>query len=232
MMAREFRESANRPPTAAELSGLIDRYVRDEIIYREGVALGLDRDDAVIRRRIRQKYDLIAEEQDRALPTDEELSAYLSAHPETFIRPALVSFDQIFFEPAPDTPQRVAIAKAALSGGEDGSKFGDPSLLPNNVRQTSVKLVANDFGDRFVDQVRTAPLGKWIGPVESSFGVHLLRVSDRSNALLPRLEDVRAEVLREWDNDRRTRSREEDYRRLRDDYEVVVTARLPTTVGR
>ena len=231
-MVREFQGAANRSPTAAELSGLIDRYVRDEIIYREGLALALDRDDAVIKRRIRQKYDLIAEEQDRSLPTDEELSAYLTAHSGSFIRPAVVSFDQIFFEPTSSSQQRVSAAKAAVSNGGSAEAFGDPSLLPNRVDKSSIQLVARDFGDGFAQQVASVPVGQWVGPLESSFGVHILRVRERSRARLPRLEDVRAEVLREWESDRRTRSRDDDYRKLRDGYEVVVKAKLPSASAR
>lgn len=231
-MVRQFQESTNRPPSAAELSGLIESYVRDEIVYREGLSLALDRDDAVIKRRIRQKYDLIAEEQDRTVPTDEELLAYLKSHPDSFSRPAVVSFDQIFFDPTSSNPQRVLAAKAALSNGGSAEAFGDPSLLPSRMTKSSIQLVANDFGDGFAQQVGTVPVGHWVGPLASSFGVHLLRVSDRSTASLPPLDDVRAEVLREWENDRRIRSRDKDYRRLRDSYDVVVRAKLPSASAR
>lgn len=227
----QFQGSRNRPPTAAELSGLIDNHVRDEIIYREGLSLGLDRDDAVIKRRMRQKYDLIAEEQDRTAPTDEALLAFLNAHPEKFSRAAVVDFDQIYFDPTSSNPQKLFAAKAALASGGSPAGFGDPSMLPAKISDTSIDLVANDFGDRFAGQVGTIPVGKWVGPLASSLGVHLVRVNARSAPSLPPLDEIKAEVLREWENDRRTRSREDDYRRLRDSYDVVIEAKLPKAVA-
>lgn len=225
-MVRDFRGSRNRLPTAAELSALIDSEVRDEIIYREGRSLGLDQDDAVIKRRVRQKYDLIAEEQDRAEPTDEQLLEYLNAHPESFRTPAVVDFEQIYFDPTSSNPQKLFAAKAALANGRRPAEFGDPSMLPARVANSSIDLIANDFGDKFADQLAAIPVGQWLGPFGSSLGVHLVRVNSRSAATLPPLDDVKAEVLREWENDRRTRSREDDYRKLRDGYDVVVEANL------
>ena len=231
-MVSQFQGAMNRPPTAAELSGLIDSYVRDEIIYREGLSLGLTEDDTVIKRRVRQKYDLIAEEQDALAPTDVELLAFLKAHPESFSRPAIVTFDQIYFDPTSSNPQRLFAAKSALANGGSPSGFGDPSMLPAKVADSSIELVADDFGDEFADKLGTVPVGKWVGPLASSLGVHLVRVNARSAPSLPPLDEIRAEVSREWENDRRARSRDGNYRKLRDDYEVVVEATLPGSVAR
>ena len=225
-LVRDFKGSRNRQPTAAELSALIDSHVRDEIVYREGRSLGLDEGDAVIKRRIRQKYDLIAEEQDRAAPTDEQLLAYLKAHPESFTRPAVIDFDQVYFDPTSSNPQKLFAAKAALDNGGRPAEFGDPSMLPAKVSNSSIDLIANDFGDNFADRLGTIPVGRWAGPFPSSLGVHLVRVNARSAATLPPLDEVRAEVLREWESDQRMQSREDDYRKLRDGYEVVIEAKL------
>jgi len=226
-MVRQYRSTWNRPPTPAELNGLIDTYARDEIVYREGLSMGLDKDDAVIKRRIRQKYELIAEEGERSAPTDADLNAYLKAHPAEFVRPAVVSFDQIFFDPASTSPETVDAAKAVLATGTDPAKFGQPSMLPRHVANNSIDLVARDFGDDFAKRVGTAPVGQWVGPLASGFGVHLVRVSARAAPALPPLDRVRAAVAREWESDRRRRSSEADYRKARADYDVVIKARLP-----
>ena len=231
-MVSQFQGSRNRLPTATELSGLIDSHVRDEIIYREGLSLGLDEDDAVIKRRIRQKYDLIAEEQVQVAPTDEQLRSYLRAHPDSFSRPQIVDFEQIYFDPTSSNPQKLFAAKAALASGGKPAGFGDPSMLPAKVSDSSLELVAKDFGDEFADRLGTVPVGKWAGPLASSFGVHLVRVNARSARSLPPLDEVRADVLREWESDRRAKSRDEDYRKLRDGYEVVVEATLPASAAR
>lgn len=226
-MVRQYQTTLNRQPSSAELNGLIETYVRDEITYREGLSMGLDKDDAVIKRRVRQKYDLIAEEAERSDPTDADLLTYLKTHPADFVRPALVSFDQVFFDPASSSPDAVAAAKAALAAGADPASLGQPTMLPRQVANSSIDLVARDFGDNFARQVGAAPVGKWVGPLASGYGVHLVRVSARAAPSLPPLDWVRAAVAREWENDRRTRSRDADYRELRAEYDVIIRAKLP-----
>lgn len=227
-MVRQYRSASNRPPSPVELSGLIDTYVRDEILYREGLSLGLDRDDAVIKRRIRQKYDLIAEEeQARSAPTDADLAAYLKENPKAFLQPPVISFEQVFFDPANTSPEAVSAVKATLAKGANPATQGQPSMLPRRVANVSLDLVARDFGDDFAKRVGAAPVGQWAGPLASGFGVHLVRVSARAAPILPPLDRVRGAVAREWENDRRTRSSEAAYRKLRGDYDVVVEAKLP-----
>ena len=228
-MVAQYQAAWSRPPTAAEIEGLIDTFVRDEIVYREGLSMGLDKDDAVIKRRVRQKYDLIAEEEGaRSEPTDADLTAYLKANPRACLQPAIVSFEQIYFEPASTSPEAVGAVKAALSGRADPAAFGQPSMLPRNFQNVSLDLVARDFGDSFAKQVGAAPVGRWAGPMASGLGVHLVRAGARSAPALPPLDQVRAAVVREWESDRRTRASEAEYRKLREEYDVIVEARLPS----
>lgn len=223
-MASQFQSQSNRPPTSGEMEGLIEAYVRDEITYREGLAMGLDEDDAVIRRRIRQKYDLIAEEENRAPPTEADLLAYLKAHPAKFVRPTVVSFDQLFFDPISTRPETVNAARAALTKGADPAAFGQPSLLPRHVEKNAIDLVGRDFGEEFARQVVQAPVSRWVGPVASAIGVHLIRVTQRAAPELPTLNRVRTAVEREWENDNRVGARDADYRKLRAQYDVIVRA--------
>jgi hypothetical protein len=226
-MVRQYQSSFNRPPTRAELSGLIDFYVHEEILYREGLSMGLDKDDAVIKRRIRQKYDLIAEEAERSAPTDADLAPYLKAHRAKFARPAVVSFDQIYFDPSTTSPEAVGEVKTALAKGADPASFGQPTMLPHRVADSSIDLVARDFGDDFAKQVGVVPVGVWVGPLQSGLGVHLVRVSTRASPALPPLSQIRAAVAREWESDQRTRSSLADYRKARAGYDVIIRAKLP-----
>lgn len=217
----------NRPPTRDELQSLIDVYVRDEILYREGVAMGLDQDDAVIKRRVRQKYELIAEEQGRLAPTDDELRSFMKAHPAAFVEPPVITFDQIYFDPATSSPDDVAAAKVALRRGSGMASWGQPSMVPRNIRNASLNLVARDFGETFAGKIEAAPVGEWVGPVASGIGVHLVRVQSRSSPRLPSLEQARNAVVREWEADRRESAKQDGFRKLRSEYEVAVEARLP-----
>ena len=226
-MVRQYQATWNRPPTPSELNGLIDNYVRDEIAYREGLSMGLDKDDAVIKRRIRQKYELIAEEEQRIAPTDADLAAYLKAHPAKFLRPAIVSFDQVYFDTATTRPEAVDAIKAALQRGANPATVGDQSMLPRRVVNSGVDLVSRDFGENFAKAITGAPVGTWVGPLVSGIGVHLVRITSRTPPALPPLSQIRGAVEREWESDRRTRSSLANYRKARAGYDVVIKAKVP-----
>jgi hypothetical protein len=205
-----------REPSTTELNRLIKSYVRDEILYREGVRLGLERDDIVVKRRVRQKIELIAEE-DAATrtPTEADLSEYLSANPARFVEPAILTFDQVFLgESRPGPGARHVVARA--------------TLLPRRMTRTPADLVARQFGDSFAAALEKAPLDEWVGPIDSSFGAHYVRVSDRTPSAAPQLAAVRDHVLREWENERRLRARDDAYTKMRREYQVSIDAKPAT----
>ena len=228
LLATQFQGTWNRPPSPVELHGLVDSYVRDEILYREGVALGLDRDDAVIKRRVRQKLDVLFEESVAQNPaTDADLQAYRDANPAAFRKPAVVSFDQIFFGSDAVTPQRLEQARAALARGADPGTLGQATLLPSHQDAMPLDLIARDFGEKFAAQLAKTPVGEWSGPVTSGFGTHLVRVSAIEPAQLPTLADVRDVVAREWENERRKQAHADALAKLREQYQVEIQAALP-----
>src|SRR4051794_3193968 len=218
--------SKGREPSTTELNHLIESYVRDEILYREGVRLGLERDDIVVKRRVRQKIEMIAEE-DAATraPTDADLLAYLTANPARFVQPAILTFDQVFIgesRSGPGVVQVVAVTRDALRKGADPAELGKATLLPRRMTRTPADLVARDFGAAFAAALEKVPVGEWIGPIESGFGVHYVRVSDRTPAAAPPLDAVRDHVVREWENERRQRARNDAYTKMRGDYQVTI----------
>ena len=217
-----------REPSGAELTGLIEAYVRDEILYREGLILGLDRDDLVVKRRVRQKIEVMAEEEaSTAAPTDADLSAYLLANQGRFAQPAILTFEQVFLGPSLSGPrlvQAVAVTRNAVRSGADVRELGTPSLLPHRRTRMPADLVARDFGPSFAEELEKVAVGEWVGPVESSFGAHYVRVTERTPAAAPPLADVRDQVLREWESERRQRARADAYARMRGAYEVSVDA--------
>jgi len=232
-LVREHQARWQRPPAEQELAGLVEAYIRDEILYREGTALGLDRDDPVIKRRVRQKLEVIAEEQQaRDAPTDADLAAYLAQHADRFTRPGTVSFEQIFF-PATATAAQVEDARVSAARGADPARLGQSSMLPPRAENAPLDLAARDFGSEFADEIAKLPLNEWKGPVRSGFGLHLVRVTARTPAVMPPLDDVRAAVAREWENERRLASMSESYRKLRSQYAIVIEAtRVPSIAAR
>lgn len=226
-IAREYEARWFRPPGDEELSKLIEAHVRNEILYREGVALGLDRDDPVIKRRVRQKLEVIAEEQLASdAPTDAQLAEFLANNPERFSRPGMVSFQQLFF-PATATAAELEAARAAAARGADPARLGRPSMLPSRADAAPLDLIARDFGAEFAAELARLSPDTWTGPIRSGFGVHLVRVTARTPSAVPPLDQVRAAVAREWEHERRVASLAENYNTLRDQYEVVIEAQRP-----
>lgn len=183
-LARQYEARWMRPASAHELANLVEAHVRDEILYREGVALGMDQDDPVIKRRVRQKLEVMSEEQFAAAPpSDAELSAYMAQNAARFTRPARLSFEQVYFDgtaPAAEVERTVAAAKAALARGASPAQLGRPTLLPREAEGMPADLVARDFGPEFAHKLVQLPLAEWAGPVASSLGAHLVRVSART----------------------------------------------------
>jgi hypothetical protein len=234
-LAREYEARWTRKASGRELDALVEAHVRDEIIYREGMALGLDRDDELIRRRVRQKFEVIAEEESaRSMPSDADLEAYLTANAGRFIAPAKVSFEQIFFDnrgTSADLERAIDEARRALARGADPARLGQASMLPGRVEATAQPLVARDFGAEFARQLEGAPLGQWSGPILSGFGAHLVRVTTREPAAPPELDAVRQAVARDWEGERRESARNENYRKLRGRYTVVIEAKSRATLA-
>jgi hypothetical protein len=220
-----------REPSTIELNHLIESYVRDEILYREGVRLGLERDDIVVKRRVRQKIEMIAEEDaSTRAPTDAELSAYLVANQPRFVQPAILTFEQIFIGASTSgrgVVHAVAVTRA-LRKGADPEELGKPTLLPHRMTRTPADLVARDFGVSFAAALEKVPVGEWVGPIDSSFGAHYVRVSDRTPAAAPQLAAVRDQVMREWENERRQRARNDAYTKMRGEYQVSIETELTT----
>ncbi len=221
-----------REPSSVELNHMIESYVRDEILYREGVRLGLERDDIVVKRRVRQKIEMIAEEDaSTRAPTDTDLSAYLKANQARFVQPAILTFEQVFIGESTSgrgVVQAVAVTRDALRNGADPEDLGKPTLLPHRMERTPADLVARDFGGSFADALETVPVGEWVGPINSSFGAHYVRVSDRVPAVAPQLSAVRDHVVREWENERRRRAQNDAYTKMRGEYQVSIETKLAT----
>lgn len=235
-LVRNYARTWQRPPTSAELDGLIQDYLREEVYYREALALGLDRDDAIIRRRLRQKVEFVSNEAASiAQPTDQDLASYLAAHPESFRVEARATFRQVFLDPRRRADTLEADAKRLLAelerAGEsdETAKQGDSRLLEPRYENLSESDVAKIFSSDFAEALFKQPASRWVGPIASGYGVHLLRVESLAPGRVPPLEEVRPQVEREWANARRKDLNDEFYERLRSKYRVTI--KVPETVA-
>jgi hypothetical protein len=224
-LAATFARTWQRPPTRRELDGLVEDWVRTEIAARQARALGLDDEDAVIRRLLRQKLEFLTEDAGQMAPTDGELRAYLAEHPDAFRTPARFTFKQVYFSSArradPAGDARALLARLDAGAALDGDA-GDSLLAPAELADASRPDVESIFGATFGEELATAPLGRWSGPFVSGYGIHLVLVERRSEEVVPPLEEIRPVVERDWQQARRAGVLDEAYRRMRARYDVVV----------
>ena len=232
-LAENFAKTWMRPPTAQELKGLADDYVAEEVYYREAIAMGLDRDDTVIRRRLRQKMEFISEDVASAVqPTDAQLQQYLEQHADKFVRAPRLTFQQVFFsgekrgQDASRDAERLLAELQAGRGPANALDAGDPTLLPAAMESASSQEIANTFGSEFAAKVEEAPVGQWAGPFESGYGMHIVRVDQRDPGVMPTLADIRPLVEREWASEQRTRTNRELLDKLLAKYEVRIEGPL------
>ena len=234
-----FVRAHQRPPEEEELKGLIRDFVREEVYYRESLALGLDRDDAPIRQRLRQKMEFISEDVAAQVePTDDQLRDYLNAHPEKFLVDQHFTFEQVYLDPSRHGRQLNAgaqqlLAKLNIRGAHaDLSTLGDPFLLEQNTDNISSRDLTRDYGEKFAAALAALPTGTWQGPIESGLGMHLVYVSKRTEGRLPRLDEVHAAVRREWANDYRIEANEKFYEGLLKRYSVSIELPPPPVEGK
>jgi hypothetical protein len=202
-----FRATQKREPTPAELGDLVEGFVSEEILYREGLARGLDRDDRVVRRRVIDRMTELARPRvpDHE-PTEAELTAWFSRYRHRFVRPATVSLEQIFFDPKrhPDASAAAARALATMHQGGAGAHFpgsgqlGDPTLLPRSLADGTALELSHLFGSDFAAEAMAAPIGEWQGPVPSHQGAHLVRVLARHPERMPTFAEAERYVRADW----------------------------------
>lgn len=227
-LATAFARAWQRPPTSEELMGLIDDYVQEEVLSREAIKLGLDQDDTIIRRRLRQKMEFIAEDFAVASePTETDLKAYFEKHSANFREEPRFTFRHVFLRH--DRGSRLESDAAALLRGftaadpeTDPSFLGDHTLLPLEFVDEAQSSLKAQFGEGFADKLIDAQIGGWSGPIESAYGAHLVMVEKRTEGRIRSFEELRDQIKQALLADRRLRMNREFLNALLDQYEVTV----------
>ncbi|MUV15733.1 peptidyl-prolyl cis-trans isomerase [Noviluteimonas gilva] len=232
-LAVQFERTWQRPPTQAELRQSIDAWIEDELLYREGLSAGLDREDEVVRRRVANRMASLNEGMAAAVPQDAELQAWLRTHPGAYRIAPRYSLQQVYFDPRRRGARLHADVEAArvLLSRVEGAVPGDVTLLPAHVDAMAADDLVTSFGSAFVHALDRAPIGEWSGPIASSFGTHLVRLNARTPARLPPLADVREEVERDWLRDRTRRADRAYLAALRKHYKIELDADLAQAIA-
>lgn len=215
----------NRLPTEPELRGLIDAYIKEEVYYREALALGLDKDDTILRRRLMQKMEFLSNDlAELNQPDDTVLNKYFLDNQEKYEVPPLVSFTHIYFSLDKRGANVVEDAKSVLSGltALRAPEKGDSFMLQYDFVEETPYEVERLFGQRFAEQLFTLETDAWQGPIQSGYGLHLVRISEKVDARMPELASVIDKVRTDWMFEQRQKVNKEIYERFKERYEIVI----------
>ncbi|MGB6908253.1 MAG: peptidylprolyl isomerase [Methyloceanibacter sp.] len=223
-LAAGFSSVWKRMPTDTELDALIEEDIREEVYYREALALGLDRNDTIVRRRLRQKMEFLMDTGANLLePSAGELEAYFAANEQAYRLEPRLALEQIYLGNAPDQ-QTIARSLSALRSAPptDPSALGERTLLPAQLGLSPRNAIDGVFGEGFFELVLDISPGEWTGPVASAYGVHLVRILDNLPARTPPLDEIRDAVLRNWREAKAQEIRELDYAGRRKHFVVEI----------
>jgi len=224
-----FVRMNQRLPDKAELANLVDDAVREEIYYREAKAMGLDQDDTIVRRRLRQKMEFVSEDVAPVPePTDAQLLDYLHKNAQRFRLEPRYSLSQAYLDPQRHGAHIASDARRLLTElqhtgpTQDARNHGDAFLLDSRFDNVSASDLSRLFGTEFEAALRAAPIGQWIGPVPSGYGMHLVLLRERQLGRMAALADVRGAVTREFIAARRAEANSRFYADLRRHYVVTI----------
>lgn len=222
----------NRLPSQQEMNALVEDTVREEILFREALRLGLDKDDVIVRRRMAQKMGFFLEDASASVtPSESDLREFFDAHVDRYRSPERFSFSHIYLSRDVRGDSTRADAERILTSLEDPAnatdwrRLGDPFMLLREYAERSEQEIVELFGGTFARTVRDLPIGSWQGPVESAYGLHLVKVEARIAPREPVFEQLRSTVEEDYITEQRRLANENYYRKLRDRYEITIEGR-------
>ncbi|WP_009959238.1 peptidyl-prolyl cis-trans isomerase [Verrucomicrobium spinosum] len=216
-----------RAPDADDMRGMVEAHIREEVLCREALAIGLDRDDTIVRRRLAQKMEFLTQDIATSAPPDEaSINAFFKKNAGRYAPPARVSFRHVYFSREKRGEKLDANAKEALAALQDGNAsdedFGDAFLQPFEYSNQSEADIAGIFGREFAAALMKSPESTWLGPVASTYGVHLVRITGSHASPPTELGKVREQVLRDLVDERRRTANEEVLQQMKKNYEIVI----------
>ncbi len=224
-----WQRKRQREPTEVELEGLINAHIREEVLYRTALEMGLDRNDTIVRRRLAQKVEFISSDlADQIAPSESALIAYLREYPKKFEIPGQISFTQVYFNTERRGDNAHSDAMRLLAELNQSNKVngvlaaGDPFMLGEKHQAVTRQEVSRLFGGEFADKLFKLDTGGWHGPIVSGYGLHLVHIENKADTRQPALSEVRHKVSVEWAAQQRKNADDDFYSALRARYEIVV----------
>jgi hypothetical protein len=224
-----WEASMKRQPTQQELQGLINRFIRDEILHREALAMDLDDRDLVIQRRLVQKLTFVFEDLAESIePTDDELKNYLLENQEKYRIPEMISFTQVYFNPdkrkdvMKDAEKVLASLKSEKTTPDEAVSLGDTIMIDSTFRQRSPDEVARILGREFASKLFSTGEMGWQEPIGSTFGLHLVYISEHTASRMPEFENIRESVKNDFMYERKKEVIDGAYNAVKSRYRILV----------
>src|SRR5271165_4683380 len=227
-----FESQWHRPPTPAEFQAMVKDKVREEVLYREALAMGLDKDDTIVKRRMAQKMQFLAEDVAAAHePSTAELKAWFEKNSNKFALPSRYSFRHLYFSPdkrGKDAQDDAAKALAKIAGQPEDSKFAlslaDPFMFQDYYGDRAPDALAKEFGPQFVVALEKLKPGSWKGPIESGYGWHLVYIDTVIPGRIPAFEEMEPDVKTAWLAEQKKQAWQKAYADMRAKYSVMLPA--------
>jgi peptidyl-prolyl cis-trans isomerase C len=231
-----FESQWHRPPTSEEFAAMVETRVQEEVLYREGLAMGLDKDDTIVKRRIAQKVHFLAEDVASAHePTTAELKAWYKANSRTFALPSRTTFRHLYFSPdrrGQKAREDATKALARISGQPEDSRsaasVADPFMFQDYYGDRTAEQLAKDFGPEFAQAIFQLKPGSWQGPIESGYGWHLVFINSFTSGRIPAFEEIEPDIKTAWLADQKQRAWDKAYAEMRAKYAVFLPSQPET----
>ncbi len=208
-----------RPPTKEELQNAVEENIDEIIFYKEAVAMGLDRDDDVVRRRLSQKLKFIIGDLNVNEPNEEQLVEFYENNKDKYKLDGNYMFNQIYFESLPKNPQAIL---QEIKKGENLKTIGDIIDIPYGFKNATSKRVQQTFGTQFDIALQEATLNEWVGPVESAYGYHFIRVLDRQDASYPPIDEILTKLTNDLRWQQQNEAKSNFLKEMRKKYTIVI----------
>jgi parvulin-like peptidyl-prolyl isomerase len=227
-----YQAQWRRPPTPQELQRMVENKVEQEILYREALAMGLDKDDEIVKRRMAQKMQFLAEDVAAARePTTTELRSWFEKNSAKFAQPPRLSFRHLYFSPdrrgpraRDDAQQALAKLAGAPVDAKTANALADPFMFQEYYRDRAAEFLGKEMGPQFAFAVAKLTPGSWQGPIESGFGWHLVFVDTVIPGRVPAFEEVEADVKTAWLGEQKALAWQKAYKKMRASYTVLLPA--------
>lgn len=231
-LALLFQTQWRREPTAEELHRLVENKIQGEVLYREALAIGLDKNDEIVKRRMAQKMQFLAEDVAAARePTTEELRTWFEKNSDKFSMPMRVSFRHLYFSPdrrgmraRDDAAEALTKLVGRPGDSKAASTLADPFMLQDYYGDRAPDYLGKEFGPQFAQALEKLPVGSWQGPIESGFGWHLVFVDSATPGRVPVFEEIEQEVKKAWLGEQKALAWQKAYKDMRAKYTVLLPA--------